>query len=745
MMTARKFFLYIVLPAAAFTAAGCSMDSHYGQPDGSGITVRLATAGPDNSPDDVRGLVFSDGRLTETVEAEPAGGENTYRFDISGRSGIMYILSGTSSIEGLGGIIAGKSTFEDLASVTGTAEDMTSCGTAMTGSLDLEKAGDVNTVSMTRSVARLDIAPAEDGVRIHGIRISGIAESGYLLPRTSGMAYPDDVPLTEYSKDYGESPLENDAETLLYLVEQSGESASAEISAGFGGAMHTFSVRLPKAISRNTVYTIKVYGNGASLSVPVNGDGWEEGESAGSSPVPAGKVDTDNSVIPDGVRVNDGGDTVYVSHLKTAFTLALLAEPGSKVVTDGSSDLVRIEQVPQGKSGLEKVAAVSVSSGMRMPGVSEDRINLDIVTDGTATGRVVLVFMRNPVEIGGHIRLDADGTCDFGKYIDGELGTFRIPADKMLSLEFGEEESPWIKAVETSEANPEPGTRVYRILGGWKPNDPLADGREQTGTIVISDKEGSGRESYTVKRRNLGLPVVKMGDTWWAKYNLRGNVKDFSDQITPDRDPAAHDRLADLLLSVPDTELYGLMGDQYQGGYLEGLELSYDGSSFYYDGMKSSGQNFGTMDPGTMAPDGYMIPDYNDFAFFSASDNYNIGGTGTRSFTNMAGEEISVTVSERTVSFLGQEYGTIAVYDFSHEGNHWVLYGPGHQWNTTPGNIARMNILLATYGDSGRSWCMEGYAEADRPGQNWMKFTSQNQTKTRTIRCIKSPVEYIYE
>lgn len=28
---------------------------------------------------------------------------------------------------------------------------------------------------------------------------------------------------------------------------------------------------------------------------------------------------------------------------------------------------------------------------------------------------------------------------------------------------------------------------------------------------------------------------------------------------------------------------------------------------------------------------------------------------------------------------------------------------------------------------------------------NWFKYTGNNAQKTRTIRCIKTPVEYIYE
>ena len=40
---------------------------------------------------------------------------------------------------------------------------------------------------------------------------------------------------------------------------------------------------------------------------------------------------------------------------------------------------------------------------------------------------------------------------------------------------------------------------------------------------------------------------------------------------------------------------------------------------------------------------------------------------------------------------------------------------------------------------------MEGYANAQRPGKNWLKFVANNSTKTRVLRCVKTPVEYIYE
>ena len=53
-------------------------------------------------------------------------------------------------------------------------------------------------------------------------------------------------------------------------------------------------------------------------------------------------------------------------------------------------------------------------------------------------------------------------------------------------------------------------------------------------------------------------------------------------------------------------------------------------------------------------------------------------------------------------------------------------------------------LLFASYVIFAFCCVMEGYAQSDRSNQNWLKFTSQNSTKTRTIRSIKSPVEYIY-
>lgn len=47
------------------------------------------------------------------------------------------------------------------------------------------------------------------------------------------------------------------------------------------------------------------------------------------------------------------------------------------------------------------------------------------------------------------------------------------------------------------EVNEETG--AHRVIAGWKPNDPDADGRVQEARLLVSDIDGSHPEVYTIK------------------------------------------------------------------------------------------------------------------------------------------------------------------------------------------------------------------------------------------------------
>ena len=758
----RKYILFSLLAVMS----GCSVtDISPVREDVGARHLKLNVAGmqgdasADSRIGDLAVYRFGNGVLEDIVIPQPAGEGGIYDFEAVKGPGEMYLLANASALGPVRALVPGQSTLEEYLSMKASADEMTSGGFLMTGRLSYDDFGSQDvTVRMTRSVARLDIVSMDKDVRVLGVKVTGLAAEGPVNPAETdeGTVLEDSGSRADgtdgdgFSMDFSDNPLQNGRETLLYMVSMENASAVAEVTAEYGGGLHRIRAGLPSSIHRNKVYTLTVQGGGAGISVSVSsGDDWVDGGVSGSGPSLRGLVDVENSVLPDGVRVNPSGDTVFVSYLGREFTLSLLAEPSSEVEVQGSVRGVEVRTGQPSVKSLTQVASVNVTSSLRMPGSLAERIYIDVRQGDVSSGRVVLVFEASPVEIDGVLAFDEDGTCDFGRYLDGELAVLSVPADREVSLEFPDGEDHWMKLVAAADAKAadgiSSGKKVYRLLGGWKPNDPKADGREQSGLMVISSADGSDREAYTVKRLNWGLPVVKIGQTWWCRYNLRGNVKSFADQITCDKDPASQGELYGRLQDMPEDELLALMGDQYQAGNPDGLPLRHDGSAFYYEGMTGSAQNFGLLDPSVMAPDGYLVPDYGDYAIFARSDNYNLGGTGERTFTNRDGLELAVRIAERKVSFLGHEYGTVAFYDFADGDSHWTLFGLGHQWSTTHGNISRMNILLATYGNSGRTWVMEGYASTEKPGENWIKFADNNSVKTRTIRCVKAPVEYIYQ
>lgn len=682
----------------------------------------------------VTGFRFVQGTLQEILEGGSSS-EGLHTFYPAALEGELRFVA--NAPEGLfGALRPGGSTLEEFLALGASVDAMASDRILMTGRMELTAVSDgVATVRMTRSVARVDLVSEERGVEVRSVVIRPIADRGYLFAQEHP-AVPADAREIEFCREYGEGEFANRRQALLHLCEQPADGMTAEVVVAFGGGLHRMTAAFPEALVRNRIYVLRVHGAGADASVSVSGGMWEEGVSAEATPFPGGLIDPAASSLPEGVTLNAAQDSVRVDSRGGEFRLAVRAEADAEIEVEGLVRGVTATVDPAVRS-FEPVAAVSVSAVRRLPGESRAYLYLNVVREGVRSGRIVIVFEPNPVELSGEIVLDGEGSCDFGRYVDGELGRLTLPGDKVARVEFDADEDPWLRL--------DGEGRSLRILAGWKPNDPKADGRVQEGRIVISQADGSDAERYVVRRRNWGLPVVEIGGVWWCKYNLRGNVKEFADQIPIGADPAEADALADYLASCDEGELLRLLGDQYQGGNPEGLPLRHDGGAFYYEGMQSAAQNFGSLDPTVMAPDGYRIPDYDDYAFFSGSRNCNLGGVGTRSYRNMAGDELTVRILEREATLLGQRYGTMALYEFRSGGACWVLCGLGHQWNVAAGSISPMMLLLATAGEGANSWVLEGYAQADRPGQNWLKFVGQNSTKTRMIRCVKTPVEYMYD
>ena len=606
--------------------------------------------------------------------------------------------------------------------------------TYMSGVIDLSDASH-EVLQLYRGVARIDVnVSGNHDLSVSDIMFKNVAQQSYLNRRNTvespeGTNYDNVIPVIDI-------PLTGSTYGVAYLCEQSSDNISAVLTVNVDGELVEKEVALPSILKRNCVYTINVFKESVQADVTLSVTDWENGGDFNLAPNERGlTVDVEGTSFPAYAEVDSDRRGIVLSHYASDFILSVDCDDELEFVADPELPMT-VERI----GGAENVGKnlFRITKKLWCPGM--ERLERKLMfrrkgfNENYPDDYVNVVMSENPVKLEGLIHFGDSASFDFGRYIDGELAVLNVPDDKVIRLEFDENSPEWMKLEETADG-------TYRILGGWRPNDAEADGRVQEGRIVISDASGMHNEIYTVKRQNWGLPVVNINGTWWCKYNLRGNVKDFTDQILVSNDPARGGSIADYLAGCTDDEYLNVLGDQYQAGNRDGLKLKNDGTGFLFDGYSTNTDNFGTLNPGYMAPDGYEIPDYNDYRFFNWGNNSNLAYFNPGAFNNGLGQRLNFSVVEREATFLGYEYGNVTFYDFEYGGEHLVLCGLGHQWSET--GISKKMILFATYGNSGNTWMIEGYSKSEGRG-NWFKFAASNAQKTRTIRCVKTPVEYIY-
>lgn len=733
-----KILRYIYLPVFLIALCACTADDFRDSTTvAEPLSVRFSMPNQQNSGglsseiDNISAFRFEDNILKEVISNISINEEGVADINMASTRGNLYFLANAARIIEDSNFQVDNTSEEDFLSIKSDMEGMNHRGITMTGKADLTGNDDNNlTVAIRHSVARIDLESYSVDANVHSVRIKNVASQGYVFEQEGKVE--DIFDKEDVFKDFADTPFSNKKETIDYLPEQYGKRFQVEVLITVNGAWKRLRAELPE-ILRNKVYTLKIYGSGADFAISVDTGDWEYGTGSETEDVYKGIVDIDNSILSDAVYVNKNRDSVFVESWDNSFTLAILSEEGADCRIDGNVDKVDMEFISS-RSLVTNSRKLNVRSKLKMPGVAEQYAYINVYKNDVLRDRVVLVFKANPVKLEGHLNFDENAMCDFARYIDGEVAVITLPEGKNISLSFADDSPEWMKLEEN-------GNNRFRLLAGWKPNDPDADGRIQTAQITISDGSNQHIETYTVKRQNWGLPVVNINGTWWCKYNLRGNVKNFTDQILVSNEPAGGN-LADYMSSCSDAEFLNVIGDQYQAGNQEGLSIVHNGEGFVYENYNTKSDNFGTLSPTFMAPDGYEIPDYDDFRFFNWGNNSNLGYHNPGAFNNGLGQRLNFKVVERNASFLGNEYGPITFYDFEYEGEHLLLCGLGHQWNET--SIAKMSILFATFGNKSNTWSIEGYSQSDGSG-NWFKYSANNQNKTRTIRCVKTPVEYIYE
>lgn len=760
----KRIFLHI-LPLLIL--AGCVNDNEPLGNDGgiSGLVFRtsLYTSGVLGTADkalvdDMNAYLFKDGKFAKAYERLTVDAEGHCEIYVPNKNTHLYFLANASSLFAGDALHPENMTEEEFLNSTYTATAWGDKGAIpfMSAWIDLSvlTTGKPD-VTLERGYARLDLN-VTGSFLLKAIRVDNMPSGAYLYRGHTATGTPEnpdipDAPGTPGAFEHTfDTPLEGSRSELCYLYEHSGDGIPVTLTAIVEGVETEIRATLPGSIRSNHVYTINVV-KGASLNVTVAVSDWKIGDSTTATPDIESRVlvDTERSALASDLRVSATRDTIYIPYYGNDFTLGLAASSEIELTADAGTGITvtpltdpAIPPVtppsPTAPVALSSPVTRSLSTGNlfrveilpRFPndtGLQYLRLKArNKSLDNYYGDEIVLVQDPSRVMVSGTIEqyFNRSFTSRIPRYADGEIGQITVPADCEVTVD-----QPWLKVEPTGDGK-------YRLIGGYRPNDPEAKGDVQEGRFTV--KNPNGKElAYTVSRLNLGLPVVLVNGTYWCEFNLRGNSKKYEDQIQIGEVTTAD--LYAYLKTCSSEDYVRLMGQGYMGSQTNGMSLVYDASGFrfYYAGYTSTVQGaIGNGSATAHCPDGYRVPSADDYKRLNkASGTITFTGDDIPvEYTSWGGPEAKVyRYTRKDVKISDIVPGNFYLQKYEIAGSSpLVIGGLGHQW-AVRGYTTEMT-LLANISGGINTW----YIGAE------IGYTANNENKTRHIRCIKTPVTYIY-
>lgn len=702
-----------------------------------------SAAGAGEGVSEMKACLFQNGLLTKVYKDLQTTDNLEYSLGVNRLSGTLYMLADTEQLIDWNNLQPQSVTEEEWLQMTASSENGQP-HPFWTGKVSLDSltsGKQTLSVNMKRGVARFDLLVRGTAISVHRLTLKNVRQQGYLFEQNA-VSSPEDVTSDDWVCEFA-APLQKDSVGVAYVYEQKNPELMVSVDVSIAGRSYTLEEYLMEDVKRNTVYTLTVRKELLTEELRLEIEEWnKEGDIALTPDLNSAiHFDVESLVLPEGVSVNAGRDVMTLPASALDFELQIDCDNELEWINDPSLPFV-VEPVG---TTWQDANRFRLRKPLLPPGYPEEealvrfrRKGLQGVYDEDS---LKIVLLANPIQLEGELVFGKDDyLCDFARYVDNELGRMTLPEGYELLARFQNEDA-WIKVEQVSARS-----NTYRVVGGWRPNDPKADGREQMATLVVRRiSDGNETESYQIKRRNYGLPVTKMNGVWWCKYNAIGNSRSFDDQILVPQDPAAKagKTVLEYLNTCTSDEYMRLWNrSAYIGDTGIGMEAVAEGGTVKLSGWKNPSVNMGQLDAKALAPDGYEMPaiEYYDRIFnggwgmrFDRTDGYY---TVQSPWEGRA--HVYTLSGSRTDLFVGDvqlpELFHAEVYNKTNgvKDECVTFYGPGAQWGS--GGVNHNKIVIACYSPENNGWF-------HAPGLRRQFIGKEN---SRIIRFIKSPVEYIY-
>ena len=725
-----RYKLWYVVSTLLLVLAACSNEDTVITKSG-GKLSRVSMDFPASyNVDNIKYFYFENGELGSSGSVQPTGTD--LKLPLEG-TGTLYVIANegnkTSSFVGSG------MTEEVWQDATIDLDESQKPLNFIIGKVAVEDNVAEYSAVMKRGVARFDVTYAFPGTEVRSLTLKGMAGKSYLIEKVP-FSVPSDVENVDLKVE-GEAITGEDQTGVIYAYEQINPEATVEIEMS-DGKVH--SAKLPEQILRNKVYTLQIGRDGSLHSITV--DEWTKEEDEILAPDRESFITVNEklSVLNDRATILPDARGVSVSYLSGTFDLALNCGEELEYV-DGGNGVIEVTPVNPEASSLAERNVFRIAKKLLAPNAPQQEAKLQFRRKGFSEvydEDCLTVFLeKNDDTLEGMLDFNNETYgYDFGRYIDGTLGTYTVGEGKTMALEVSES-NPWIRLVRSDE-----NRNSYIIQAGWKPNDPEADGREQSAKLIITDRNGNKQE-YTIKRRNFGLPVILLNDIWWCKFNAIGNSRDFNDQILCAEDPTrlSGQTVLDYLKTCDNEDFLKVWNSAYGGNSGQAMTLVYSNEKFTLEGYKSNESvHINHQDPKSLSPEGYEMPTFDDYkrilgAFAVPTSptpfNPSNGGADYRSEIFMDKRD-EVLIGEQAMS----DIRFITISSLKGKGTEpLTLYGVGCQWSGS--GINHNWLLFANYNPSTTGWLF-------KPTNANLEHNGAAANNTRIVRFKKSAVEYIY-
>lgn len=439
-----RYKLWYVVSILLLVLAACSNEDTVITKSG-GKLSRVSMDFPASyNVDNIKYFYFENGELGSSGSVQPTGTD--LKLPLEG-TGTLYVIANegnkTSSFVGSG------MTEEVWQDATIDLDESQKPLNFIIGKVAVEDDVAEYSAVMKRGVARFDVTYAFPGTEVRSLTLKGMAGKSYLIEKVP-FSVPSDVENVDLKVE-GEAITGEDQTGVIYAYEQINPEATVEIEMS-DGKVH--SAKLPEQILRNKVYTLQIGRDGSLHSITV--DEWTKEEDEILAPDRESFITVNEklSVLNDRATILPDARGVSVSYLSGTFDLALNCGEELEYV-DGGNGAIEVTPVNPEASSLAERNVFRIAKKLFAPNAPQQEAKLQFRRKGFSEvydeDCLTVVLEKNDDTLEGMLDFNNETYgYDFGRYIDGTLGTYTVGEGKTMALEVSES-NPWIRLVRSEE------------------------------------------------------------------------------------------------------------------------------------------------------------------------------------------------------------------------------------------------------------------------------------------------------